>query len=164
MTANLKQMLEIMDLQNYSDDEEEDLADLDLVKKEQTRLLRRAEQGNTKCLLELRDMEDELQMLRKLFEAQYAVVREMEQVEAPLFGRFTRCGCKSLEEASAKIQAYQLQTNDMLERIRTTRKDVSALEYHSLEKLPLVFAYDADYLLDSKERATVRNGAKTVSS
>lgn len=128
MTRNLQRMLDFMDIQAYSDDDFEDLeADIELIKKHQKRMIEKAERDNIKCLIELRDMEDELQTLDILFDTQYRVIKDMlniYQQDESLSGA-SRYGRMYLGEALARLREYTSQTGRMLSRISRIRRDVS---------------------------------------
>lgn len=84
----------------------------------------RENKENTSALLELRDMDDELKTLNRLFEEQRTVVTKMQELyEKPELLRETEHGRKYLQEASEKIGEYEGQVADMLRRIETTRDD-----------------------------------------
>lgn len=76
---------------------------------------------NASALLELRDIEDELQILMRLFADQYPVIERM------------RDGCpagsvqgrKFLDEALTKVTGYQKLVKDMMQNAKETRDDVS---------------------------------------
>ncbi|KAK1997119.1 hypothetical protein LX36DRAFT_578993 [Colletotrichum falcatum] len=101
------------------------------IKKRHRRELEEAERenrDNTSALMELRDMEDELKSLAKLFETQEGVVRSMRAAyEADDVGHLTRHGRAYLDEALAKVDGYKSQTAEMLKRVDTTRTDYEKL-------------------------------------
>jgi hypothetical protein len=85
---------------------------------------------NTSALLELRDMEDELTTLSRLFESQEAVIKSMLTIYtspshslAPL----TSHGQGYLNLALRHLDSYKTTTSDMLKRVDTTRKDYEKL-------------------------------------
>lgn len=111
-----------------SDDEPEDNSAAS-IKKRHKREIEKAERENrenTSALLELRDMEDELLTLLRLFDTQ---TTQVEKMKAIYLGHglkdLTRNGHKYLDEALARLDEYKSQTNEMIKRVDTTRKDVS---------------------------------------
>ncbi|KAK2028799.1 hypothetical protein LX32DRAFT_561991 [Colletotrichum zoysiae] len=101
------------------------------IKKRHRRELEEAERENrenTSALMELRDMEDELKSLVKLFETQEVVVRNMKTIfEGGDIKHLTRHGQMYLEEALRKVDGYKSQTTEMLKRVDTTRTDYEKL-------------------------------------
>ncbi|KAI0471504.1 hypothetical protein GGR56DRAFT_681634 [Xylariaceae sp. FL0804] len=104
------------------------------IKRRHARELARAERQNrenTSAVLELRDMEDELNTLRGLFGEQAAAVEKMRESyerEPELRRAGTEQGRGFLAEALLRLEEYQKQTHDMLERVDTTRKDYEKLQ------------------------------------
>ena len=87
----------------------------------------RENRENTSALLELRDMEDELLTLARLFEAQEAAIRVMVSIYTTAELReATRNGQGYLHEALHRLDDYKAQTREMIRRVDTTRKDVSS--------------------------------------
>ena len=81
---------------------------------------------NTSAVLELRDMEDELSTLMRLFETQAATVKTMRGLYAgDELRHATANGRAYLDEALGRLDEYKQQTTEMLRRVDTTRKDVS---------------------------------------
>jgi uncharacterized protein YukE len=86
---------------------------------------------NVSALLELRDINDELQTLKKLFEQQEEAVDRM-------LLDFERCGyhdingCSFLREAKEKLKDYSHRIHDMTESAKSTRDDVSSLFRYQL--------------------------------
>ena len=110
-----------------SDDPEENTAKA--IKKRHRRELQQAERENrenTSALLELRDMEDELTTLWRLFETQTQAIDRMRSIYmSDGLKDITHNGRGYLTEALARLEEYKTQTNEMLKRVDTTRKDVS---------------------------------------
>lgn len=135
MTLNMKQF-RINSLYLDAGDEEEESDDSDMesespsaIKKRHRRELERAERENrenTSALLELRDMEDELKTLQKLFEMQDSTVRQMKEIyTSKEFNEITKAGQEHLDEALDYLDDFKQQTAEMLRRVETTRNDVS---------------------------------------
>lgn len=90
----------------------------------------RENRENTSALLELRDMEDELTTLTRLFESQESVIRSMLTIYtspsnslAPL----TSHGRSYLALALRHLDSYKATASEMLKRVDTTRKDYEKL-------------------------------------
>ncbi|KAJ0159741.1 hypothetical protein CTA2_9187, partial [Colletotrichum tanaceti] len=102
------------------------------IKKRHKRELEEAERENretTSVLMELRDLEDELKSLKRLFEAQDGVVWSMKAVLGAddEVRRQTHNGRMYLDEALGKLDEYKSQTAEMLRRVDTTRNDYEKL-------------------------------------
>src|SRR5262245_13014836 len=91
------------------------------IKRRHKRELEQAERenrDNTSALLELRDLEDELKTILKLFHDQDVIVKNMrdlyrgEELEA-----YTRNALAFLDEAVARLDEYRAQTQGMLQRV-----------------------------------------------
>ena len=100
-----------------------------MIKKRYKRELERAERENrenTSALLELRDMEDELATLGRLFDAQDATIRSMKSIymSDELISK-TKNGRGYLDQALARLDEYKQQAAEMSKRVEATRKDVS---------------------------------------
>lgn len=130
MTWNLKKFR----MQTFKDvdSEEERLAEASSksIKRRHKREIERAERENrenTSALMELRDMEDELRTLMKLFETQAAALgRMLEIYEGEGLADMTHNGRGYLGEALERLAEYKTQTTEMLDRVAATRGDVSA--------------------------------------
>lgn len=116
-----------------ADSEDEDPGDSSArsIKKRHRREIERAERENrenTSALLELRDMEDELKTLNKLFDTQAAMLGRMLDIYLGdgLRG-VTHNGQGYLHEALGRLDEYKSQTTEMLDRVAATRGDVSPL-------------------------------------
>lgn len=97
------------------------------IKKRHRREIERAERENrenTSALLELRDLEDELTTLQKLFETQEGTIKQMREIYKKEFNSITTNGQSYLEEALEYLDDYKQQTSEMLKRVDTTRNDV----------------------------------------
>ncbi len=135
MTLNMKQVrLQTLGEGRGSDSEDsEDEIDPNspaAIKRRHKKEMERAEhenRENTAALLELRDLEDEMTMLCKLFDAQEAVIKSMKTVYTSneLKG-ITASGQYHLQETLDWLAEYKQQAVDMLKRIETVRTDVSA--------------------------------------
>lgn len=78
--------------------------------------------------MELRDIEDELMLLLSLFERQSKVISSMHSVYMrPEMRDSTANGRSFLSEASKKLTEYVFQTNEMVQRVRSTRDDYEKL-------------------------------------
>ncbi|KAH6893004.1 hypothetical protein B0T10DRAFT_481246 [Thelonectria olida] len=83
---------------------------------------------NTSALLELRDIEDELQILQHLFERQSKVISSMHSTFLrPEIRERTANGRVFLNEASKRLSEYMHQTQEMMQRVRNTRNDYDKL-------------------------------------
>lgn len=88
----------------------------------------RENRENTSALLELRDMDDELGMLRALFAEQTTVVERMHDLYASdELREHTALGRAYLEEALGRLADYERQVADMEMRVSITRKDYEKL-------------------------------------
>ncbi|KAK0709554.1 hypothetical protein B0T26DRAFT_652490 [Lasiosphaeria miniovina] len=98
------------------------------IKRRHQREMKRAEdenRENTSALLELRDMEDELSILNKLFDTQDSVIKSMKTTftEREELRNITTNGQAYLDEAVEYLDEFKEKTNEMLKRIETTRRD-----------------------------------------
>lgn len=88
----------------------------------------RENRENTSAMLELRDMEDELATLSRLFEAQESTIKTMRYIYMrDDLAAITVNGLGYLDQALARLDEYKQQTAEMVKRVDTTRKDVSYL-------------------------------------
>lgn len=130
MTSNLKKfrMQTFKDFDNDSDEEPEDSTAAS-IRQRHKREIERAERENrenTSALLELRDMEDELKTLHRLFDTQEGMVRRMVEIySSGSLKDITLHGQAYLREALNRLAEYKTQTTEMLERVSATRGDVS---------------------------------------
>jgi Mg2+ and Co2+ transporter CorA len=101
------------------------------IKKRHKRELEQAERENrenTSALLELRDLEDELSTLLRLFDHQQTVVQTMRDIyRSDELRPLTRNGRAFLDEALSRLKDYKAQTEEMLVRVNTTRNDYEKL-------------------------------------
>jgi hypothetical protein len=101
------------------------------IRKRHKRELAMAEQENrenTSALLELRDMEDELKTLLRLFNDQQTVVQNMKDIfQGDDLRHLTRNALNFLNEALTRLVEYKAQTQGMLTRVDTTRNDYEKL-------------------------------------
>ncbi|KAK5652790.1 hypothetical protein OQA88_9646 [Cercophora sp. LCS_1] len=97
------------------------------IKKRHKRELERAERENrenTSALLELRDMEDEMNTLLKLFDAQEAMIKTMKTIYSGNGLReITSHGQFYLDEALEWLDEYKQSAKEMVKRVDTVRKD-----------------------------------------
>ncbi|KAL2266115.1 hypothetical protein VTJ83DRAFT_5467 [Remersonia thermophila] len=135
MTLNMKRFrANALDGGDFLEEDEDlsDASDLEgespgAIKKRHRRELERAERENrenTSALLELRDLEDELTTLQKLFEMQESTIRQMKEIYTSKdFRDATRNGQDYLDEALDYLEDYKQQTNELVKRVETTRND-----------------------------------------
>ncbi|KAK4100573.1 hypothetical protein N658DRAFT_99039 [Parathielavia hyrcaniae] len=133
MTLNMKHFrITALDLEHDEDEDEFDDSDLEgespaAIKKRHRRELERSERENrenTSALLELRDLEDELNTLLKLFDTQYSTISDMKKIYTSKdFKEITKNGQEYLDEALEYLDEYKQQTAEMLKRVDTTRND-----------------------------------------
>ncbi|GAB1315941.1 DUF676 domain-containing protein [Madurella fahalii] len=132
MTLNMKQFrIHALNLMSEEDEEDSDESETEgespaAIKKRHRREIERAERENrenTSALLELRDLEDELTTLQKLFETQEATIKQMREIYKKEFNHITKNGQYYLEEALEYLDDYKQQTSEMLKRVDTTRND-----------------------------------------
>lgn len=101
------------------------------IKKRYKRELEKAQRENrenTSALLELRDMEDELNTLLRLFIDQEVVIEAMTgHYERPDLAPLTSNGRSYLKDALGRIKEYKATTVEMLKRVDTTKKDYEKL-------------------------------------
>lgn len=101
------------------------------IRKRHKRALKEAERENlenTEALMELRDLEDELKSLEKLFDTQDSVIKDMKAIfERESLRESTVNGRMYLEEALKKLSGYKSRTADMLKRANETKNDVRCL-------------------------------------
>lgn len=118
------------DFEVGSDDEPEDNTAA-AIKKRHRREIKRAERENrenTSALLELRDMEDELNTLKRLFDTQTTMITRMVEIySGESLKDITHHGQGYLQEALNRLAEYKTQTTEMLDRVGATRGDVSDL-------------------------------------
>jgi negative regulator of genetic competence, sporulation and motility len=132
MTYNLKQFRTRTFKESAWDDlynSDSDNISTEAIKRRYLDELRKAEianRENTSAVLELRDMEDELTTLYKLFDTQESTLKLMKGIYmSPELNDSTHNGQVYLDEALARLDEYKQQTNEMRRRVDTTRKDVS---------------------------------------
>lgn len=139
MTFNLKKfrMQSFRDAGDSDEDPEDSTAKA--IKKRHQRETERAERENrenTSALLELRDMEDELKTINRLFDTQTIMIERMVEIySSDALKELTHNGQGYLQEALTKLVEYKAQTNEMLERVGATRGDVRG------SPLPLFFFF-----------------------
>lgn len=116
------------DVDDDSDDPEDNTSAS--IKKRHKREIARAERENrenTSAMLELRDMEDELRTLNKLFDTQHDMVSRMLEIfSGEGLKDQTHHGQGYLQEALGKLVEYKTQTIEMIDRVGSTRGDVSS--------------------------------------
>lgn len=131
MTTNLKKfrMQTFKDAEDEDDDPEDNTASA--IKKRHKRETERAERENrenTSALLELRDMEDELKTLNRLFDTQTTAIEKMVEIySGDALKDLTHNGQGYLQEALGRLAEYKAQTTEMLERVGATRGDVRTI-------------------------------------
>ncbi|KAK3956693.1 hypothetical protein QBC32DRAFT_86287 [Pseudoneurospora amorphoporcata] len=130
MTQNMRRFR----TQNFISTSADDLDDDDFgsgrtlsIKERHKRELEKAEKENrenTSALLELRDMEDELSTLLRLFETQEGVVNQLKEIyNNPSLREITKNGQGYLDKAMEYLTEYKQLTGEMLKRVETTKKD-----------------------------------------
>lgn len=90
----------------------------------------RQNRENTSALLELRDMEDELTTLSRLFESQESVIKSMQTIytsPSHTLAPLTSHGQGYLNLALRSLESYRSTAAEMLKRVDTTRKDYEKL-------------------------------------
>jgi hypothetical protein len=133
MTSSLKRfrMQTFKDVGSAGDSDDPEEQTSKSIKKRHRRELEIAERenrDNTSALLELRDMEDELATLWRLFESQEATIKQMKALyQGKDLAALTHNGLMYLTEALTRLDEYKQQTTEMLKRVENTRKDVSSL-------------------------------------
>lgn len=116
------------DVDDDSDDQPEDNTAASIKKRHKREIAKaeRENRENTSAMLELRDMEDELRSLHKLFETQHEIISRMsEMYSSDSMRDSTQFGQGYLQEALAKLVEYKTQTTEMIDRVGSTRGDVS---------------------------------------
>lgn len=130
MTSSLKKF-RMQTFKEVGVDSDEELEDnsASSIKKRHKREIERAERENrenTSALLELRDMEDELKTLQRLFDTQTAMIGKMLEIyTGDSLKELTYNGQSYLNEALNRLAEYKTQTSEMLDRVAATRGDVS---------------------------------------
>ncbi|EAA30980.3 hypothetical protein GE21DRAFT_8738 [Neurospora crassa] len=128
MTQNMRRFR----TQNFISTSTDDLDDDDggrtlSIKERHKRELEKAEKENrenTSALLELRDMEDELSTLLRLFETQEGVVNQLKEIyNNPSLKEITKNGQGYLDKAMEYLTEYKQLTSEMVKRVETTKKD-----------------------------------------
>lgn len=130
MTSNLKsfRMQTFKDVDDDSDSQPEDNTAASIKKRHKREIARaeRENRENTSAMLELRDMEDELKTLQKLFETQTDMINRMLEIyRSEGLQDITHHGQGYLQEALSKLVEYKTQTTEMIDRVGSTRGDVS---------------------------------------
>lgn len=130
------------------------------IKKRYRRELQKAERENrenTSALLELRDMEDELTTLYRLFETQEVTIRSMKAIYMGVeLNAVTQNGQAYLDQALSRLDEYKQQTTEMLKRVDTTRKDVSPSSIST--SMSRLLRHPADHTFSSAVRETPGDG------
>ena len=134
MTLNMKHFrTQTLNIES-GDEEESDYSDYEgespaSIKKRHRRELERSERENrenTSALLELRDLEDELTTLQKLFDTQTTTILDMKKIYTSRELRdITKNGQGYLDEALEYLDDFKQEVSEMLKRVDTTRNDVS---------------------------------------
>lgn len=131
LTVSLKQF-RLQTFRNRIHESDGDISERDdnrteTIKQRHEREIAQAERENkenTSALLELRDMNDELTTLYRLFGEQRTVIKTMQDIyEKPEIHDRTHHGRRYLTEALEQIEDYEVQVDDMFRRIETTRGD-----------------------------------------
>ncbi len=106
-----------------NDDSDEDADAIRKQHKIEGREFQKHVRQNVSALLELRDINDELQTLRKLFEQQEEAINNM-LLDYERCGYHNINGCGFLREAQQKIRDYLHRIQEMMESAKSTREDV----------------------------------------
>ncbi|KAI0017162.1 hypothetical protein F4780DRAFT_796768 [Xylariomycetidae sp. FL0641] len=138
MTASLKEFRmqtyanNVHDLSSDSDSDDPEANKSENIKRRHKKELERAERQNrenTSAVLELRDMEDELNTLKNLFDEQTATIEVMlASYEKPELQSVTTYGREFLREALKRLEEYKKQAHDMAERVDATKRDYEKLQ------------------------------------
>lgn len=112
---------------------------------------------NTSALLELRDIEDELKTLQRLFGAQKAAINDMiERYKSWSSAGSMGNALGFLDQAIRKLDEYLLHTKKMIESVQSTRDDVCSypnpIPFHSASSLPQLTPPQFDKLLQMVQR------------
>ncbi|KAF4120659.1 putative serine esterase (DUF676) [Geosmithia morbida] len=96
--------------------------------REEGRRAEKENRDNTSALLELRDLEDELQVLLELFERQQVVLSSMlTAYGSPALRDRTVHGRGFIAEAISRVAEYRRRAEDMTQRVRMTREEYDKL-------------------------------------
>ena len=109
-----------------NDDSDDDADAIRQQHKAEGREFQRHIRQNVSALLELRDINDELQTLRKLFEQQEEAISIM-LVDYERCGYHEINGCSFLREAKEKLKDYLHRIQEMSNSAKSTREDVNGL-------------------------------------
>ncbi|KAL2021275.1 hypothetical protein VTK56DRAFT_7354 [Thermocarpiscus australiensis] len=133
MTLNMKQFrMQALNLESDDDGDDSDHSDAEgqspaAIKRRYRREIEKSERENrenTSALLELRDLEDELSTLQKLFDMQESTIHQMKDIYTSRELRdITGNGQDYLDAALEYLEEYKEQTAEMLKRVDTTRND-----------------------------------------
>ena len=94
--------------------------------KREARLSEKQNRDDTSAMLELRDIDDELNTLEKLFKQQAETINQMKDIyHKPNLAHFSGHGLSILNEALEKLKEYTEQVKQMLDGANRTRKDVT---------------------------------------
>ncbi|TGJ80423.1 hypothetical protein E0Z10_g8343 [Xylaria hypoxylon] len=134
MTSSLKHFRMESYNKTHDDSDTDDLENntSEAIKKRHNREIERAERQNreiTSAVLELRDMEDELHTFLNLFTEQQDTIKSMKwSYEKSELQALTGCGRGYLREALQRLEEYEKQSRDMLNRVDASRKDYEKLQ------------------------------------
>jgi hypothetical protein len=98
--------------------------------KREGELSEKQNRDDTSAMLELRDIDDELSSLKKLFNQQTETITQMQDIYrrlSHLNPDLAANGLSILGEALEKLKEYTYQVKQMLESAKRTRKDVYKL-------------------------------------
>lgn len=115
------------DVDEDSDNQPEDNTAASIKKRHKREIARaeRENRENTSAMLELRDMEDELKTLNRLFDTQHDMISQMFKIYSGESQKdLTDYGRRYLQEALNKLAEYKAQTTEMIDRVVSTRGDV----------------------------------------
>ena len=99
----------------------------------EAKLSEKQNRDDTSAMLELRDIDDELNTLEKLFKQQTETINQMKDIyHKPSYAHLSGHGLSTLNEALEKLEEYTEQVKQMLGSANRTRKDVTYILYPCL--------------------------------
>ncbi len=115
--------------------------------KREAALAEKMNRDKTSALLELRDIEDELNTLKKLFSDQTSAIETMNQSYTKFMNvnseTVTINGKKLLDDALGKVREYTHHADEMIKSVKSTRDDVGlSISQHSLSLLNMSFSIE----------------------
>ena len=92
--------------------------------KREGKLSEKQNRDDTSAMLELRDIDDELNTLKKLFKQQTETITQMQEIYLRQACPDLANGLSILSDAQEKLKEYTYQVDQMLESAKRTRDDV----------------------------------------